>query len=107
MGRGPPFPASWTGWQQATLGQESPRATAGRATEGTQSEDMAEVHLQTLRPRCGRRETTAAHISAPGPARGRRPSWQCRSSRRAGRGVGVGCANLTHRKPPPVAGLPT
>lgn len=59
-----PLPSfSWPGWQQATIGQEPARATAGWATEGTQSEDMAEVHLQTLRPHCGRRETTAAHIS--------------------------------------------
>lgn len=55
-GRGPRFPVF------RGLGG-SRRATTGWATGGTQSEDTAEVHLQTLRPLCGRRETTAAHIS--------------------------------------------
>jgi hypothetical protein len=45
------------------VGWELARVTTGWATEGTQSEGTTEVHLQPLRPRCGRRETTAAHVS--------------------------------------------
>lgn len=52
------------------MGWELARVTAGWATEGTQSEDTTEVHLQTLWPHCGRRETTAAHIPAAGASPG-------------------------------------
>lgn len=56
--------------RQASTGQELARVAVGWATEGTQSEDTAEVRLQTLWPRCGRRETTAAHIPAAGASPG-------------------------------------
>lgn len=79
--------------RQVTVGREPAGVTAGWATEGTQSEDTAEVHLQTLRPRCGCRETTAAHISAVGASSGQEAELAvagqlgaCRSGRKAGGG---------------------
>lgn len=94
------------------MGWELAGATAGWATEGTQSEDTAEVHLQTLRPRCGRRETTAAHSSAAGASPGQEAELAAtgrlrgmQSARKAGSGQGY--ARRTHRKPQPVAGLAT
>lgn len=46
------------------MGWEPARVTSGWVKGGTQSEDTAEVHLQTVWLCCGCRETTAAHISA-------------------------------------------
>lgn len=99
-GRGPLFPASrgLGSSRRATLGREPVRATTGSATEGTQSEDTTEVHLQTLWPRCGRRETTAAHISAAWASPEQEAELAVAGVAR-NLGGRQGSANVTHRKP--------
>lgn len=80
--------------RQVTMGWEPARATTGWATEGTQTEDTTEVHLQTLRLHCGRWETTAAHILAVWASPGQEAELAVAGPRRgmqaAGSGVGAG-----------------
>lgn len=83
------------------MGWELARVTAGWATEGTQSEDTTEEHVQTPRPRCGRRETTAAHIPAAGASPGQEAELAVaeggRGARRAAGRRGVGRASARAR----------
>lgn len=103
-----PLPGfSWPGQQQAgNLRAGAARATTGWATEGTQSEDTTEVHLQTLWPRCGRRETTAAHISAAWASPGQEAELAVAGVAR-NLGGGQGSAKVAHRKPELASGLAT